>query len=372
MALVLVAAIYFLLWLIRSVWRSPKVFAKWRGQKNHDQAEKQFGSGYLSMIKGDWKKAESLLLKKTKHSGIPYANFLAAAQAAQEQGKIESRDEYIKAAYDAAPRERLAIGLIKAKLHQQAGQLDQSLATLKDLEIEGKQNSQYVAMMLQTHEQMQDWNAAEALLPTAKKLKALPEIALDEIQAQVYGHALLDSDDMTSAWQKLPKIQKKQPSNVSIYAGKLVERDEVVAAEKLISTALKNTWDDKLVALYGSLPTDKPGKLVRKVQGWLMARPESAELNLAAGRLAFADGDHDSAKQYLQEAIRLGQLPQAYGVLGEVFEASNDSGQALQFYRAGMQSLSAGAIETDVDRMIDLNETEQDEDVQTAKEGELV
>ena len=154
--LCVVIAMYFLLWLFRTLWRSPKTFAKWRGQRNHDKAEQQFGSAYLSLIKGDWHRAENLLLKKSAHSGIPYVNYLAAAQAAQEQGRLISRDEYLKAAYEAAPKERLAIGLTKAKLHQQAGQMDQALSTLSDLSEEGKKNPQYTAMLLQAYEEAQD------------------------------------------------------------------------------------------------------------------------------------------------------------------------------------------------------------------------
>ena len=125
---------YFALWLLRKLWRSPKTFAKWRGQRNHDKAEQDFGAAYLSLIKGDWERAENLLLKKSSHSGIPYVNYLAAAQAAQEQGLLITRDEYLKEAYKSAPKERLAIGLTKAKLHQRAGQMEQALATLKRLE----------------------------------------------------------------------------------------------------------------------------------------------------------------------------------------------------------------------------------------------
>jgi len=107
----LTIAIYFSLWVFRTLWRSPKTMSKWLGRRNHDKAEQQFGAGYLSMIKGDWRKAENLLLKKSSHSGIAYVNFLAAAQAAQEQGNLNARDDYLKEAYKAAPNERLAIGL---------------------------------------------------------------------------------------------------------------------------------------------------------------------------------------------------------------------------------------------------------------------
>jgi uncharacterized protein HemY len=49
----------------------------------------------------------------------------------------------------------------------------------------------------------------------------------------------------------------------------------------------------------------------------------------------------DKAKEYLQRAIELGQLPKAYSLLGQAYEASNNSGKALQLYRSGMINLAS-------------------------------
>ena len=344
--------------------------SKWLGRRNHDKAEQQFGAGYLSMIKGDWRKAESLLLKKSSHSGIAYVNFLAAAQAAQEQGNLNARDDYLKEAYKAAPKERLAIGLTKAKLHQRAGQMDKALATLDDMKEDGANNPQYTAMLLQTYEQNEDWQQAEGLLLVARKQKALPEDVLTDIQNKIYANALNTADDVDKAWQQLPKPQKKVASNVAIYAQSLIAKNESLKAEKIIISALKNAWSDSLVNVYGSLSVDKPEKSLRRVEGWLMARPENAELNLAAGRLAATAKDYETAKRYLQTAISLGQLPQAYAVLGAVFEESNDSGKALQLYRSGMQSIVNNNSGLENKKLVEIDQAESDEDA--VKEGELV
>ncbi len=117
------------------------------------------------------------------------------------------------------------------------------------------------------------------------------------------------------------------------------------------------------------LKADKPAKLLRTAEGWLMARPENAQLNLTAGRLALASKKHDAAKEYLQAAISLDQLPEAYAVLGEVYESMNDSGQALKSYRLGMQALStpskALALKSDIYAPPEMI-------VEGAHEGELI
>ena len=339
--LLAVIVLYFLVWLARQIWRSPRSLANWQGRRNQAQAHTGFGSGYLSLIKGDWKRAEQQLTLKPEHSSVPYVNFLAAAQAAQEQGKLAQRDKYLAAAFDSAPKERLAIGLTKARLHQQARQMDQALTTLQDIAVEGKKNPQYTAMLLQTHEQAKQWSKAKELLPLARKQKALPEPVLQEIDNRIHHSALQRSQDIHAAWRALPKEQKRQLPNVKLAAQSMLQQGDVGAAEKLLRQTLKNQWSDDLVALYGTIKSDKPARELRRVEGWLMARPESAESQLAAGRLAAAAGKKDIAREYLQKAISLAQLPGAYALLGELYEAGNESGKALQLYRNAMHLISA-------------------------------
>jgi HemY protein len=336
----LVLSLHLLFALFRALWKAPKTAGRWKARRDNKKADAALGSGYLSLIKGDWKRAEKSLLSNTSASRVPYVNYLAAAQAAQEQGKLQQRDEYLNAAYKSAPDERLAIGLTKARLHQAAGQYDQAAATLQDITDIGKKNSQFTAMLMQTHQQLGNWEKAVALLPVARKQEALPIESLDAIYNESYTETLKNAQDKESAWKALPKDQRKRIPNIVLYAGWLIGNGESAAAEKLIRSVLKSDWSDELVRLYGQLPSDKPGKLRRVVEGWLMARPESAELNLAAGQFALQEKNTDLAKEYLQKAVQLGQLPKAYSLLGEAYESTNESGKALQLYRVGMASLS--------------------------------
>jgi HemY protein len=331
--------IYFLLWLLRSIWRSPKTLSNWRDGRNRDKADSQFGAGYMSLLKGDWQRAEMQLTARSDYSHIPYVNFLAAARAAQEQGRMEQRDTYLNAAYQAAPQERLAIGLSKAKLHEKAGQIEQALATLEDVSSLGHKNPQFTAMLLQVHQRTENWQGVQDLLSTAKKQKALSAEVLEKLQDDIYRNSLAVAQNKDTAWRALPREQRKQIQNIELYVKSLVLSGDVAGAEKLIRSTLSDDWSDALVRIYGQLQAEKPEKLFRKAEGWLHARPENPELNLAAGRLAVASNEPESAKQYLQAAISLGRLPAAYALLGEVFEADGDNAKALQMYRVGIQAL---------------------------------
>jgi HemY protein len=366
--LALVVVLYFVLRLLHWVWKSPKLFGRWRKQRNHDLAEQKLGAGYLSLIKGDWKRAEAQLVSKANYSAIPHVSYLAAAQAAQEQGKISKRDEYIKKAYECAPNERLAIGMTKARLHQAAGQIDQALATLHDLSDQGKRNAQYTAMLVQANQAKGDWQEVNRLLPGAKKQKALAVDTLDGIELEVQKQSLLDAGDIKLAWKALPRVAKKKAELVAVYAARLASVNDVVGAEKLIRNSLTNAWSDDLLSLYGSLQHAKPARTLRQVEGWMLARPENGLLSLVAGKLALAANKTEQAKNYLQDAIARGDYAEAYELLGSIYEKGSESGKAMELYRAGisriahpLDQLAAPTSESESDNQDrDQDETEAD------------
>ncbi len=364
LTLVLVAILYLFFWLVGSSFRATSVFSRWRKRRNHKKAGQALGSGYLALIKGDWRKAEKSLLARSDNSAVPYVNYLAAAQAAQEQSQFERRDEYLNEAYKAAPNEKLAIGLAKARLHHLCGQHEQAQLTLDDIENLGRKNSQFIAMRLQNYQACANWARVHDLLPAARKQDALPEQVLETMDTQAHRALLLDSSDHQATWRSLPKEQQQHVDNILTYGQHLVKNGDSTAAEKLVRAALKHQYDDGLVNFYGQLSTDKPAKLRRVVEGWLMARPESAELNLAAGRFAVKEKDDELAISYFEKAVELGGLPGAYTALGQLLEAKNESSRALKLYRSGLISVSEAGSES--------NRPELAVTTLAPKEGELI
>lgn len=340
LTLFVVLAVYLLVHLTRLVLGAPKKMGRWSDERASHKADANLGDGYLALVKGDWSLAEKKLIAKADYARVPYVNYLAAAQAAQEQSNMAKRDEYLNLAYKAAPKERLAIGLTKARLHFNAGQYEQADATLQDIASEGKKNAQYAAMVLQTQKALNNWTAVHNALPMARKNQALPSSLLDEADNQAHYELLRSASDKMQTWRQLPKAQQHRAQNIALYCEDLMRKGDSAAAEKLLRSALKADYSDELVALYGKLEMDKPAKLRRQVDGWLNARPESVELNIAAGRLALRQKDSEAASKYLERAVELGQDPRAYAMLGEIYEAANQSGEALALYRSGMNAMA--------------------------------
>lgn len=353
-----------LLRFLENLWTTPKKLGEWNKTRNKRLSQTKFGDGFLALMKGDWKRAEKQLMAKAQHSEVPFVNYLAAAQAAQEQGKYAKRDEYLALALQKAPNDKLAINMTKARLHQQLGDADKALYALQEVEDQGRKNPQYIAMLVQAYDELDENEKLESLLPQAKKMGALPSNVLVEIQAELDLEKFNDASDKERAWKELAKTSQKDPDFIAAYAEYHMNNNRPDMAEKLIRTALKAEWDESLVNLYGRIKSTNRKKLLRQVDGWLLARPESAELHLAAGRLAIQDRDIERAQQEFELAIKMAGLPEAFEELGLLHESEQDLRKALTLYRTGIASMNGNYSPALP------NEGEAEDDA--AKEGELM
>lgn len=332
--------LYFFFRLLGGLFRAPKRVGAWNQTRNVKTAQQKLGTGFLALMEGDWKRAEKQLLAKTqsKYTEVPFVNFLAAAQAAQEQGKIEKRNEYLAKALEKAPNNSLAINMTRARLDQQIGKSDEALKTLLEVEGLGRRNPQYVAMLAQAYDELDENEKLVELLPEAKRLGALPAEVIAEMQAEIELDKFNAAEDKELAWKATNKISRKDPDFVAAYADFQIQKGRVDIAEKLISTTLKTTWDDELVNLYGRIKSTNRKKLLRQVDGWLLARPENAELHLAAGRLSVQNKDTERAQKEFEEAIKLAGSTEAFEELGMLHESEQDLRKALALYRSGLAS----------------------------------
>lgn len=338
--LALLCILYFLIRTVVNLLRAPKKVGNWNNQRNQRVSQLKLGDGFLSLMQGDWKRAEKQLLAKTdtRFNQVPYVNFLAAAQAAQEQGKYEQRDYYLSQAAQQAPKNKLAINMTKARLHQQAGQHDAALTALLEVKSEGKKNQQFTAMLVQAFDHNDDFDSLQEVLPQARRIGALPEDVLNNIQADMDIDIFHKAADKDIVWKKLSKSSKQDNDFIKVYAEHQLVNGRPDVAEKLIRTTLKKTWDDSLVSTYGRIVTTQHKKLLRNVDGWLLGRPENTELHIAAGRLAAQGQDSTRAEDEFEQAIKLSKSPEAYEELGKLYEENQDLRKALSLYRSGLQN----------------------------------
>jgi HemY protein len=101
-------------------------------------------------------------------------------------------------------------------------------------------------------------------------------------------------------------------------------------AEVTLSKALKQEWNDELVALYGRLALNGVDQRRAIAEGWLKTRPNDATLLLALGRIALANRDWASAREYFEASLKQRRSPEVYGELGRLCLAMGERPRAAE------------------------------------------
>ncbi len=314
--------------------RSGQFFDAWRARRSGGIATRQTERGLVLLAEGEWAEAKKLLTGSARGSALPFVNFLNAAQAAHELGNADERDELLLRAEEAAPGTEVAVSLARAHLQMEAQQWAVCRATLTQLRQRQPRHPRLLKLLAQCHEALEDWVAFIELLPELRKARAMEDPTLEAAERRAWA-GRLETEDYADVWQRLPRELKREPELIAARARQLIVAGETAAAEQALRKALNRGWHDELIELYGRIAAPDPAKQLAAAQHWLKDRPEDPSLLLALGRIAMMGGFWSSARDYLEESLRLkpcvathGELGRLLSHLGEFIRGSEHLGMA--------------------------------------------
>ena len=335
--------LYFLLFITRGTINLSSRFQQWSQQRHFRKANKLTHRGLCDLAEGDWQAAEKNLQRGAAHSEMPLINYLAAANAAQQLGHFEQRDNYLREAYHSDPEAEIAIGLTQAQLQFGAKQWELALATMRHLQQISPHHKHVLQLLIKVYLELDDWQSLQALLPELQKYEVLPEGEFEKLHQRVYAELLTaaiksnQAEQILTIWQSIPRAQQNKPILTAIYAHHLIKKDEGTQAEILLRDTLKKYWDLELVRLYGLAKSNNPSKQLANAEAWLKMHGNNATLLLCLGRLSAQNQLWGKARDYFSSSIQLTPSSAAYCELGQLLEQLNESQAALECYRKGLQ-----------------------------------
>lgn len=341
--------LYLILHFVFAIFRRSRAvsgkFRTWSENKQHQKILQQTNNGLILWLEGTWEKSEQQLARAAKKSETPLLNYLIAARAAQEQGKYDKRDSYLRKAHKSTEGAEVAVGLTQAQLQLEAQQLERTLATLRHLQQIAPKHKYVMRLLQHTYVLLHDWHALSNLLPQLKKQRVLMAEELAKLEQQTYIGLLelaIESRDLNklqTVWHNIPTKQQFNPAVLVVYAKALLQYDDKQQeTEKLIVKCLRQNWDDILVELYGliSVPANT-GRYLTTAEGWLKYHKGDAALLLCLGRICRRQQLWGKAKNYLEDCLAVDDKNrQAYYELAQLMETENQKDVALQYYKKGL------------------------------------
>ena len=339
----IIAGILLLVYLLVKTIKFPGKVSSWAHNRNTIKAIQNCNRGYIELAEGNWREAEKHLRKSANSSGMPILNYLAAAQAAQEEGEQRRRDNYLLQAHKSDPSADIAIGLTRAELQIKDGQPEQALATLMHLRTVAPKHKQMLKMLFSVYQQLNSWKDLEELLPELKKNHIFEPHLINKFEKsliqQLMNKALQEKNlgELKALWKRLPKQPQNEPDMIYFYCQLLLSVGEEEEAIELIKEGIKHHWYAPLLLLYGQAREKDVAKQLETAESWLSDNGRSAELLLTLSRLSIYNQLWGKARDYLLESIKVSPSTEAYQVLGELYEQQlDDSVEAMNCYREGL------------------------------------
>jgi HemY protein len=339
---------YALLRAVLQLVHLPRDWGRWSSQRRGRKSEHFLLEGLVALLEGDWRVAEQALRRGAPFSRTPALNFLAAARSAQRQGALARRDHYLDLARGEAGGDSPEVEALRASFQMDGPDREQAYATLRGIEAQHPRDARVQLALLDAAIRMEDWDEARRQLEQVTAAKVVTEEERLRRQIDVHRGTLRRAavsgrrDRLETEWQQMPAKLQREPRLLAAYADGRLRYPDTADCEPLLRRAIEREWNAELVRLYGLVRGTDHARQLRRAESWLEGRARDPGLLLALGRLCRAGELWGKAREYLEESIRTGPLPEAFLELGALHEQQGDGAAASECYRRGL-ALSARA-----------------------------
>lgn len=346
---VLFLAMYITLRLLGWSLRLPKQIRKRVENNKLAISQQALIKGLVDSAEGNWENAEEILIKHASHSGAPLIHYLTAARAAQSRGAIDKRDEYLQIASQHADNAEIAVGLTQAELNLSGEQYEQALETLTRLHSINPTHASVLRLLHLTYQQLGDWQALRALIPSLNTHKVLMETELKLVETEVFSNLLKEaaeqknSAELRRLWTEMPLSIKVMKGVAAIYFAAMIDSGAGAEIEDELVKNLSANWNDTLLVLFGNIQSTDPILQLETAERWLIGHADDSVLLMVLGKLSGQRADYVKAERYLKQSISLEPNVQSYRLLGDLALTQGDANVASQFYKQGLE-LAANAL----------------------------
>ncbi|MCE2596125.1 tetratricopeptide repeat protein [Motilimonas cestriensis] len=343
---IIIGVLFYLLllgieWLLHKTLGISRQSYNWLRGRNVRKARKNTYAGMLALAEGDYKNAERLTANSATHSDTPLLNYLAAAEAAQEQGDNAKRDTYLKQAQENSDNS-FAIGLTQAKFHLRQGQYEEAHAALSLLHNKQPKHQQVLKLLSETYQQLDEWQKLLDLLPSLRKAGLLAHDDADQLELTTYAGIFKQlakqegSHGLQVYWNKMSRKLKAEPSLIAAIGEQLITLDDHDAAKIILLNGIKKSAPNSILAVINQLKLPDYQDLINSLESGRKKFPASAALESAYAQCQLKAGNIEQAIKAYQAAIELTPNADDYYQLGLLLEQQGVISEAQQCFKRGL------------------------------------
>lgn len=336
---------YGLVRLIVGVLQLPTYARKFRFDRVQANIRKLLNEELGAFFEGRYADAEKAATRAMKLGDISDFHPIIAARSAHELREYKKRDAYLSAAEGKKSGDTtmrlMTTGKFLLDQHDARGALD----ALKELRDSGVKNHLgALSLELKANQQAGNWDEVLNVLYQLEKRAGIDATQVSQLRQQAWLGKIRQQNDLkglTSCLKNIPADFKRRGKIAAAAARALIQHGGDSLAQQLLTDSLNAQWDSELVALYGDCQSGDVVAQIKQAEKWLAQNNQDAGLLLALGKLCLHQKLWGKAQNYLDASISIAPSHAAYTALGELAERLGKSGEALR-YRQHAMALKAG------------------------------
>ena len=345
LAIILILSLIVILlveWVLRRLFRTGARTRGWFAGRKRRRAHRQTQNALMKLAEGDYKQVEKLLSKDADHAEQPVANYLLAAEAAQQRGDEIRANQHLERAADLSENDRIPIEITRVRIqlarnedHAARGGIDRLLEV-------APRHPEVLRLAEQAYVRTGAWGALLDILPAMQKAQVGDETQRDALQQQAWlglmNQAMADqgSEGLKRWWHKLSRKTRQETALQVAMADHLIECDDHDTAQEIVLDGLKRHYDDRLVLLMPRIKSGNPEALEKALRQQIKQHGATPLLHSTLGQMLMRHGEWQQAADAFNQA--LAQRPDAfdYAWLADVYDRLHRPEDAANMRREGL------------------------------------
>lgn len=319
-------------WIYR-IWRLRKTVPQQLAQR---KSRLWLEQSILALADQRWDDAEHALNKAAKanpdHSATQY---LAAARAAQAQGRHHQREAYLALANDAGS-DPVSSQLLRAEVLMQDGEYQAALNLLSRSRSIPALNAKIACAKA-----IQDYPLALDYLSQLKSAGGVSKDIVQEKRTEMILSALTHAQNNAAIDAITAKLRRHEKQDVGITTALVLalrRLNEDDLALKILTQRLQKRVDPEYLKLWSAIPGGDPSKRLKQLQKWAASCTDSARAELALARMCMQQELWGNARVHFEKSFAIRKDPLALEEYAKLMEKMGDPGTALKYYREAAEA----------------------------------
>ncbi|WP_239953193.1 protoheme IX biogenesis protein HemY [Pantoea sp. Z09] len=345
LAIILIISLLIILgveWLLRRLFRTGARTRGWFTGRKRRRAQRHTQTALMKLAEGDHRQVEKLLSKDADHADVPVANYLLAAEAAQQRGDEIRANQHLERAAELSDNDVIPVEITRARILLARNEDHAARHGIDRLLEVAPRHPEVLRLAEQAYLRTGAWSSLIDILPAMEKSQVGDEQHRADLQQQAWlglmNQAMADqgSDGLKRWWSNLSRKTRQQTALQVAMADHLIECDDHQTAQEIVLDGLKRHYDDRLVLLMPCIKSSNPEALEKALRQQIKQHGATPLLHSTLGQLLMRHGEWQQAAEAFQQA--LAQRPDAfdYAWLADVYDRMHRPEEAAKMRREGL------------------------------------